>query len=81
MNRLIPADQVREIAYRDERTRLLEKFASAIRELVTLNKQQIRAVIERDEDFTSFEVLIGLATQKKNAAKHALLKHIERHDC
>ena len=69
------------IAYCSERKRLLEEFLQAIHELVALNGRQTQAVIEGDEHFTRFDLLMAMATRKKNAAKYALLKHIEAHGC
>jgi hypothetical protein len=71
--------QVPEIAFWDERKRLLETFLAAIQEVVALNDQQTRAVIEGDPDFARFDLLMGMAARQKNAAKYALLKHIEEH--
>jgi hypothetical protein len=73
--------QVPAIAFCEERKHLLEEFLRAIHDVVTLNRQQTQAVIGGDEDFPRFDLLIGMATQKKNAAKYALLKHIDDHGC
>ena len=73
--------QARKIAYCGEKKRLLDEFLQAIHEVVGLNGQQTRAVIEGDEDFTRFDLLMFMATRKKNAAKYALLNHIQDHGC
>jgi hypothetical protein len=59
----------------------LNKFLVAIQDVVALNDQQTRAIIEGDPDFARFDLLMGMATRQKNAAKSAWLKHIEAHGC
>ena len=73
--------QSAEVAYCEEHKRLLDEFLLCIQDVVSLNAQQTRAVIDGDEDFTRFDVLLAYAHQKKNAAKYALLGHIEEHGC
>jgi len=63
--------QTSAIAYCGERKRLLEEFLLTIHDVVTLNGQQTRAVIEGDEDSTRFDLLMAMATRRKNAAKYA----------
>src|SRR5437016_3335429 len=79
--RLQTLKQAPEIAYCGEKKRLFEEFLQAIHEVVALNADETKAVIEGDEDFTRFDLLIFTATRKKNASKYALLKHIEAHGC
>ncbi|MFN7998653.1 MAG: hypothetical protein U0Q18_33830 [Bryobacteraceae bacterium] len=64
-----------------ERHRLTTEFTNALRELVDLQNEQIRAVIKHDPDFARFDILLHLAVQNKQEAKYALLKHMEIHGC
>ncbi len=70
-----------EIGFCREKHRLLQKFTEAVREMSSLQKQQTRAVIDGDPEFEPSEMLLHMATQKKDAAKYALLGHMERHHC
>ena len=38
-------------------------------------------VIANDPDFSRFDVLIYMATEKKEEAKYALIWHMELHHC
>ena len=73
--------QTVKVAYCEHHKRLLNEFLIAIQDVVRLNAQQSQAVIAGDEDFTRFDVLLACAQRKKNAAKYALLQHIEDHGC
>ena len=64
-----------------ERQRLASDFTSALRDLVDLQNDQIRAVIKHDPDFARFDILLHLAVQKKQETKYALMKHMEAHGC
>lgn len=70
-----------EIGFCCEKHRLLQKFTEAVRELGSLQKQQTRAVIDGDPEFEPLELLLHMAAQRKDAAKYALLGHMERHQC
>jgi hypothetical protein len=61
--------------------RLLDEFLKAIREVTLLLSQQAEAVIEWDSEFSRFDVPLHLAQQKREAAKYALIAHIEAHHC
>lgn len=64
-----------------ERERLRELFVAATRELVDLQAQQTRAVIEHDDDFARFDDLIFMARLAKDQAKYSLLAHLSDHRC
>ena len=64
-----------------ERTRHMEAFLEAIRELNLLHTDQAKAVIEGDPDFSRFDLLIHMANEKKDHAKYAWLLHVENHGC
>ena len=70
-----------EIGYCEDKKRLLDEFLKAIREVTLLLSEQAEAVIEWDPRFSRFDVLLHLAHEKKEAAKYALLAHIEAHHC
>ncbi len=60
---------------------LLEQFTDAVREISRLQEDQTRAIIDDDPDFERFDLLLHVAIQSKNAAKYALLAHVEAHKC
>jgi hypothetical protein len=64
-----------------EKKRLLDEFLKAIQELTALQTQQAQAVIEGDEDFSRFDVLLHFAHEKKDSAKYAWIAHVESHHC
>ena len=64
-----------------ERQRLIEAFLTAVHELNMLQHQQTHAVVEGDEDFARFDVLLHLAQEKKDNAKYAWIAHVESHGC
>ena len=63
------------------RQRLIEDFLSAVHELNMLQHEQTHAVVEGDEDFSRFDVLLHLAQEKKENAKYAWIAHVESHGC
>ena len=67
--------------YCSERHRLTDALLAAVRELAELQSQQTRAIIANDPDFSRFDDLIHVAQTAKNAAKYALLAHIDEHRC
>ncbi len=83
-----PRDQVRErpsdlpeIAFCEEKNRLMGDYLRAIRELVALHSQQTLAVIDGDNDFARFDVLIHMANERKDLAKYGLIAHVDAHRC
>ena len=70
-----------EILFCENKHRLQEEFLEAIREVTGLLSQQAEAVIEWDPARTHFDLLLHLAHEKKDAAKYALIAHIEGHHC
>jgi hypothetical protein len=65
----------------EEKERLRNEFLSAIHELVEIQKQQTQAVIDGDQDFTRFDVLLHMAQERKEHAKYAWLTHVQSHHC
>jgi hypothetical protein len=70
-----------EVAFCEEKNRLLRDFLQAIQELSALQSQQSQAVIDGDPDFSRFDVLLHLAQEKKDKAKYAWMAHVELHHC
>jgi hypothetical protein len=64
-----------------EKLRLMEDFLAAATDLVTAHNEQVQALIDDDPDFSRFDLLIHLATERKRKAKYAYLAHIEQHGC
>jgi hypothetical protein len=75
-SRIIP-----DVMFCPEKVRLTNEFLSAIQELNELQAQQTHAVIHDDPDFSRFDTLIHLATEKKEQAKYQLIRHMEAHHC
>ena len=73
--------RIPEVAFCAEKHRLEDEFIAAIREVVGLLDQQSRVLIDGDSEFSRFDLLLHLAHGKKDAAKYALIAHIEAHHC
>ncbi len=67
--------------YCDEKKRFLAAFTTAARELIEVQEQQLRAVLEGDPDFARFDLLIHMAAEKKQQAKYAYISHVDAHRC
>jgi hypothetical protein len=48
---------------------------------VQLREQQFEALMSGDDDSISFDVLIDIANDKKQAAKYEYIHHLEVHRC
>ena len=60
---------------------LLDSFAEAIWELVSLHDCQFEALVGGDTDSIRFDDLIHVANQRKQEAKYAYVQHLETHGC
>jgi hypothetical protein len=69
------------IDYCAENQRLLDEFGQIVQELMMLNEQQFGAIVKGDPDSSRFDILIHMATEKKQQAKYAYLAHVESHGC
>ncbi len=69
------------IAFCEEKFRLLDEVAAAIRELAGFQSLQLEAVIEGAPDFGRFDHVIQAAIDRKREAKYAFLRHVETHGC
>lgn len=65
----------------EEKLRLMEDFLAASTDLVTAHNEQVRAFIDDDPEFSRFDLLIHVATERKRWAKYAYLTHLENHGC
>jgi hypothetical protein len=72
---------VPEIGYCEEKQALTDRLLVAIRELTLLHSRQTRAVIDNDQDFPRFDVLLQSAQERKDNAKYAWIEHVESHRC
>jgi len=70
-----------EIAFCEEKNRLLGDFLRAIHDLNGLLKQQMECVTRGDTDFTRFDGLLHAAQEKKENAKYAWMAHVQAHHC
>ena len=73
--------EIPRVAYCAEKQRLLQEFTEAMRELVALQQQQIRAVIDDDPEFARFDILISSSAEKKRLAKYTYMDHVIAHGC
>ena len=64
-----------------ERKRLMDAFLKVVGEIAWLISEQTRAVIDGDDEFMRFDLLLEDAQQRRREAKYALMAHIERHPC
>ena len=44
-------------------------------------QEQTQAIIDADQDFARFDVLLYLAQERKEQAKCAWIAHVESHHC
>ena len=65
----------------DEHNRLLDDFGESVQAVLRLHEQQFVSIVDGDEDFCRFDVLIHMANERKQAAKYAYLRHVEAHGC
>jgi hypothetical protein len=73
--------RVPEIAFCEEKQQLTDRLLEAIHELTVLHSQQTQSVIDGDQDFPRFDMLLHLAQEKKDNAKYAWIEHVESHRC
>ncbi|MFN7993589.1 MAG: hypothetical protein U0Q18_08315 [Bryobacteraceae bacterium] len=52
---------------------------STVQEISMLNSEQVRAVIDGDEEFGRFDILLEQAQERRRAAKYALIAHLQTH--
>jgi hypothetical protein len=64
-----------------EKQHLMEELTAAIREVLLIQQQQFKAVVNQDSDFARFDILLEMATSRKRQAKYAYLHHVETHGC
>ena len=65
----------------EEHRRLLDEMGRAVGELLKLHDEQFRAIVQGDSDCDRFDLLIHMASEKKQQAKYAYLRHLELHGC
>lgn len=80
-NQPVPPVRIPEAGICEEKKRLMVDFMNAIHEVNALQNQQTRAVMEGDQDFSRFDVLIHIAHERKDMAKYAWIAHVESHGC
>jgi len=70
-----------DVGFCEEKNQLAREFAAAIHELIEIQNQQTRAVIDGDPDFARFDILVHMALERKEQAKYAWILHVESHRC
>ena len=78
---MTPQSSTVKTDYCPEAKRLLQAFAETVQELTILHEQQFIAILDGEADFTRFDLLIHVATEKKQQAKYEYLQHVEEHGC
>ena len=69
-----------EIAFCEEKIRLLAEFYDAVREMVALHQRAATALL-RDQDLAEVEGAMERAREAKDRAKHAYVLHVKHHGC
>lgn len=69
-----------EIAYCEDKIRLLAEFYDAVREMVALHQRAATALL-RDQDLAEVEGAMERAREAKDRAKHAYVLHVKHHGC
>jgi hypothetical protein len=64
-----------------EKLELQNRFLNAVREMASIQNEQVKSVIQGDSDFGRFDLLLHMAAEKKRETKYALMSHIEAHGC
>jgi len=70
-----------QVGYCQVKLRLMEEFLAAAGELVAAHNEQVQALIDDDDDFGRFDLLIHLASERKRRAKYEYIAHVEQHGC
>jgi hypothetical protein len=65
----------------EEQPRLMEAFAATVKNLLVLHQQQFEMAIHGDLDIHRLDLLIHMASEEKQQAKYAYLRHVEEHGC
>ena len=69
-----------EIAFCEEKIRLLAQFYDAVREMVALHQKAATALM-RDQALADLEGAMDRAREAKDRAKDAYLLHVKHHGC
>jgi hypothetical protein len=73
--------QIPEIGFCEVKQRLIDAFLDAVREINVIEDRQVQALIEGDQDFARFDLLLHFANEKKDSAKYRWIEHVETHGC
>lgn len=65
----------------EEKLRLMEEFLAAASDLVSVHNDQVKSLLDDDPDFSRFDLLIHLASERKRLAKYKYMVHLEKHHC
>ena len=69
-----------EIAFCEEKIRLLAEFYDAVREMVALH-QRAAAALMRDQDLADLDEAMDRAREAQERAKDAYVLHVKHHGC
>ena len=64
-----------------EKLRLQEELLQVVDEALALHRQQANAIRSGDREFSRFDPLIHIASEKKRKAKYELMAHTASHGC
>ena len=70
-----------EVAFCEEKNRLMVAFLEAIHDVSSLQSQQKQAIIDGDAVFAKFDSPLHLAHKTKDKAKSDWITHVESHHC
>ena len=70
-----------EIAFCEEKIKLLAKYYSAVREVVALHQKATAALLRGDERATDLDRAMERAREAKERAKHTYVLHVKHHGC
>jgi len=74
-------EPIPDIAFCAEKQELLRRFVNSVQEIGRLQQIQMESLMRGEPEFDQLEVLLHEAGQRKDAAKYALLAHIDSHHC
>ena len=75
------AESIPEIAFCAQKQQLLGQFIDAVKEITRAQAEQMEFVLRGEPEFDRLELVLHAASQRKDAAKYALLAHVEKHHC
>lgn len=76
-----PALQTPSIAFCEVRQQLLQSVAAAVSELIAIQNEHLKAIINGEPQFDGYDERLRKATAIKNDRKRAFTAHVKEHGC